>query len=108
MIGRITKASKDKASRTLKDWEMYARMHYSDKVKDTLKCQQDVLKHDPDAKPAKKTNLSIIREQTKLAFAEESEDVKMEVREAVEAMKAKKRAEIQDIQQRSPSLDNAV
>ncbi|KAG1796843.1 hypothetical protein EV424DRAFT_1546897 [Suillus variegatus] len=108
MIGWITKSSKDKPSCVLKDWKMYARMHYSDKVKDTVKCQQDVLKHDPDAKPAKKTNLSIIREQTKLAFAEESEDIKMEVREAVEAMKVKKRVEIQDVQQGIPSLDNAV
>ncbi|KAG1800905.1 uncharacterized protein HD556DRAFT_1438904 [Suillus plorans] len=108
MINQIMKGSKGKSSRALKDWEMYARLHYSDKVRDVVKVEEDILKDDPDAKPAKKTNLSIIRDQTKRAFAEESEDIKKQVREAVEVMKRKKRAEIEEIKQTNTSLDNTA
>ncbi|KAG1820914.1 uncharacterized protein BJ212DRAFT_1297397 [Suillus subaureus] len=56
----------------------------------------------------KKMNLSIIKEQTKLAFAAESEDVKEEIWVAIEAMKEKKRVEMDKIKKNSASLDNTV
>ncbi|KAG0707025.1 hypothetical protein DFH29DRAFT_871824 [Suillus ampliporus] len=98
---QIMKGSKDKASCSLKDWEI-------NKVRDSVKHEQDILKDDPDVKPVKKMNLSIIREQTKWAFTEESEDVKREVWAVVETMKEKKRAEIEEIKQKNTSLDNAA
>ncbi|KAG2108723.1 uncharacterized protein F5147DRAFT_652711 [Suillus discolor] len=104
----ITKASKEKPSRSLQGWEMYVHLHYQDKVKDAVKCQQDALKSDPNAKPAKKMNLSIIKEQTKLAFEGESKDVKEEIWAAIEVMKEKKRVEMDEIKKNSASLDNAV
>ncbi|KAG1718831.1 hypothetical protein EDB19DRAFT_1919926 [Suillus lakei] len=55
-----------------------------------------------------KTNLSIIKEQTKLAFEAKSEDVKEETRVAIEAMKEKKHIEMDKIKKNSASLDNAV
>ncbi|KAG1846149.1 hypothetical protein C8R48DRAFT_779641 [Suillus tomentosus] len=108
MVGRIMKASKAKPSHSLKGWEMYARLHYNDKVKDTVKSHQDALKRDLNAVPAKKMNLYIIKEHTKMAFEGESEDVKEEVQAAIEAMKEKKCAEMEEMKKKNTSPDNAV
>ncbi|KAG1746109.1 hypothetical protein EDB19DRAFT_1905985 [Suillus lakei] len=106
MVGQIMKASKEKPSHSLQGWEMYVHLHYHDKVKDTVKSLQDTLKSDPNAKPAKKTNLSIIKEQTKLVFEGESKGVKEEIQVAIEVMKEKKRVEMDKIKKNSASLDN--
>ncbi|KAG1745666.1 hypothetical protein EDB19DRAFT_1826664 [Suillus lakei] len=102
------KGLQEKSSHTLKDWEMYAHLHYHDKVKDTVKSEQDALKSDPNAKPAKKMNLSIIKKQTKLAFEGESNEVKEEVWAVIEAMKEKKLEEMEEIKKNSASPDNTV
>ncbi|KAG1822784.1 uncharacterized protein BJ212DRAFT_1296747 [Suillus subaureus] len=69
---------------------MYSKIHYQDKVKDAVIAKQHL-----SSKPDKKSLLSVIKQQTKQAFEEESKEVRDKVFAAVEAMKEKKCAEMQ-------------
>ncbi|KAG1794531.1 uncharacterized protein HD556DRAFT_1307913 [Suillus plorans] len=99
MLGHIMKkGSAEKNYRVLKPWEMYSKIHYHDKVKDAV-----IAKQGSSSKPTKESAIHVITQQTKKAFEEESEEVREKVFAAVEAMKEKKRAEIQEAREQNKS-----
>ncbi|KAG1839352.1 hypothetical protein F4604DRAFT_1691291 [Suillus subluteus] len=96
----LTKDSTNKPPRVLKPWEMYSKTHYT-KVKDAVKTEQEELKNAPFAEPAKKTALHVVKWHLKCAFDNESKEVKEEVFAAVEAMKEKRRTEIEEAEKQN-------
>ncbi|KAG1818595.1 uncharacterized protein BJ212DRAFT_1298669 [Suillus subaureus] len=97
MLGHIMKkGSSKKNSWVLKPWEMYSKIHYHNKVKDAV-----VAKQGSSSKPARGSALRITTQQTKQAFEEESEEVREKVFAAMEEMKKKKCAEIQEAKEQN-------
>ncbi|KAG1884519.1 hypothetical protein F4604DRAFT_1918951 [Suillus subluteus] len=102
MLGHIMKKdSAERNSHVLKPWEMYSKIHCQDKVKDAVIAEQH-----SSSKPDRKSVLGVIKQRTKQAFEEESEEVRDKVFAAVEAMKEKKCAEIQEAKEQNKSDTN--
>jgi hypothetical protein len=98
MLGHILKkGSGEKTSRVLKPWEMYSKTHYTAKVKDGVMAERS-------SQPVGKSSIHLITQRTKKAFEEESEEVRAAVFAAVEAMKEKKRAEIEEVKEQSDTV----
>jgi hypothetical protein len=98
MLGHILKkGSGEKTSRVLKPWEMYSKTHYMAKVKDGVMAECS-------SQPVRKSSIHLITQCTKKAFKEESEEVRAAVFAAVEAMKEKKCAEIEEVKEQSDTV----
>ncbi|KIK34920.1 hypothetical protein CY34DRAFT_17381 [Suillus luteus UH-Slu-Lm8-n1] len=102
MLGRILKkGSGEKTTRVLKPWEMYSKTHYTAKVKDGVMAERS-------SQPVGKSSIHLITQRTKKAFEEESEDVRAAVFAAVEAMKERKRAEIEEVKEQSDTVSKDI
>ncbi|KAG2341220.1 hypothetical protein BDR05DRAFT_949822 [Suillus weaverae] len=102
MVGRILKkGSGEKTSRILKPWEMYSKTHYTAKVKDRVMAERS-------SQPVGKSAIHLITQCTKKAFEEESEEVRAAVFAAVEAMKEKKCAEIEEVKEQSDTVSKDI
>jgi hypothetical protein len=98
MLGCILKkGSGEKTTHILKPWEMYSKTHYTAKVKDGVMAEQS-------SQPVGKSSIHLIMQCTKKAFKEESEDIRVAFFAAVEAMKERKCAEIEEVKEQSDTV----
>ncbi|KAH9832028.1 uncharacterized protein C8Q71DRAFT_714621 [Rhodofomes roseus] len=84
--GLLSTGGHGSSTRAPQEVEVYSKLFYKDRIKDTVDAQK---KDVPRSK-----NIAVVRRETQVAYDNESEEVKREVRARVDALKASASAQV--------------